>query len=113
MAGAGQRFRDAGYEQPKPLIAVSGRPMAVQAALDLPEAPRRRFILRRDLPFLEAVTAALAEGVAGAETVLLEKLTEGRPAPASPAWRGWTLTRRSPSAPATMACCSMPGASPR
>jgi len=78
MAGAGQRFRDAGYTQPKPLIAVSGRPMAVQAAADLPFAPRSRFILRRDLPSLEAITAALVEGVPGCETVLLDRLTDGQ-----------------------------------
>ncbi|PWC28804.1 hypothetical protein CR165_11345 [Pseudoroseomonas aestuarii] len=100
MAGAGQRFRDAGYEQPKPLIAVSGRPMAVQAALDLPEAPRRRFILRRDLPFLEAVTAALAEGVAGAETVLLEKLTEGQASTCLAGMEGLDLD-----APLTIGAC--------
>lgn len=78
MAGAGQRFRDAGYTEPKPLIAVSGRPMAVQAAADLPFAPRTRFILRRDLPSLEAITAALAQGVPGCETVLLDRLTDGQ-----------------------------------
>ena len=27
MAGAGSRFADAGYEEPKPLIPVHGRPM--------------------------------------------------------------------------------------
>ena len=27
MGGSGQRFRDAGYDLPKPLIDVDGRPM--------------------------------------------------------------------------------------
>ncbi len=78
MAGAGQRFRDAGYDRPKPLIPVSGRPMAVQAVADLPKAPRRRFILRRDLPGLGEITEALAAEVAGSETVLLDGLTDGQ-----------------------------------
>ncbi|MFC3125975.1 NTP transferase domain-containing protein [Pseudoroseomonas globiformis] len=78
MAGAGQRFREAGHALPKPLIEVSGRAMAVQAATDLPAAPRSRFILRRDLPGVESIIAALRDGISGTETTMLEKLTEGQ-----------------------------------
>ena len=35
MAGQGQRFAEAGYALPKPLIPVAGVPMVVRAVLDL------------------------------------------------------------------------------
>lgn len=44
MAGAGQRFRDAGYEVPKPLIDVRGRPMYSWAVDSLPLGLARRVI---------------------------------------------------------------------
>ena len=36
MAGLGQRFVDAGYTVPKPLIPVGGLPMVVRVVNDLP-----------------------------------------------------------------------------
>ncbi len=44
MAGRGQRFRDAGYEVPKPLIDVRGRPMYSWAVDSLPLNLARRLI---------------------------------------------------------------------
>ncbi|MBL6081092.1 NTP transferase domain-containing protein [Belnapia sp. T18] len=76
MAGAGQRFRAEGYAAPKPLIPVSGRPMALQATADLPRAPTLRAILRRDLPAADSIGAALQ--AEGAEVVLLDGLTDGQ-----------------------------------
>lgn len=78
MAGLGKRFSDAGYTLPKPLVPVSGRPMVVQAAADMPRTPRQRFVLRRDLPGLDAITASLKTAFAGAEIVVLERLTDGQ-----------------------------------
>lgn len=78
MAGLGKRFSDRGYELPKPLLPVSGKPMAVQAAGDLPVAPRRRFVVRRDLPSLDAVSTALTQEVPGAEIAVLAELTDGQ-----------------------------------
>ena len=77
LAGAGQRFRDAGYALPKPLIPVSGRPMVLQAAADLPEAARR-YVLRTDLPELTAVSEALSTAEGEPSLVLLAKLTDGQ-----------------------------------
>jgi NDP-sugar pyrophosphorylase family protein len=78
MAGAGQRFRDAGYATPKPLLMVSGRPMALQAMADLPSAPNRRFVLRRDLPDLPAIRATLAAADPEADCAVLDGLTDGQ-----------------------------------
>jgi NDP-sugar pyrophosphorylase family protein len=78
MAGLGKRFSDAGYDLPKPLVPVSGRPMVIQAVRDLPSAPVRRFVLRRDLPGVDAIERKLRATFVGAEFVMLEGATEGQ-----------------------------------
>jgi len=78
MAGMGQRFADAGYDTPKPLIPVSGRPMVVQSMRDLPSAPIQKFVLRRDLPGAEAVERKLRATFVGAQFLTLDALTEGQ-----------------------------------
>jgi NDP-sugar pyrophosphorylase family protein len=45
MAGLGQRFVDAGYRTPKPLIPVSGLPMVVRVVNDLPRAENIVFVV--------------------------------------------------------------------
>ena len=44
LAGAGNRFVQEGYPDPKPLIQVSGKPMIVQAAASLPEGEQAHFV---------------------------------------------------------------------
>ena len=78
MAGAGQRFADQGYALPKPLIPVSGRPMVVQAAHDLPGATQYAFVLRRDLPHLEEIQSSLDSNFPDCLQVVLEQLTDGQ-----------------------------------
>nr|WP_232474395.1 NTP transferase domain-containing protein [Sphingomonas sp. MA1305] len=78
MAGLGKRFSDAGYDLPKPLIPVSGRPMIVQAMRDLPVAPIQKFVLRRDLPGAEAIERKLRQTFICAQFEVLEKVTEGQ-----------------------------------
>jgi len=48
MAGEGQRFVNAGYNTPKPLIEIDGLPMVVQAAKTLPPADKWIFICREE-----------------------------------------------------------------
>lgn len=78
MAGLGSRFAKEGYEQVKPLIPVSGRAMAIQATRDLPEAPRSNFVLRRDIPGIEEIELKLVTSFVGAETRMLEAVTDGQ-----------------------------------
>jgi len=78
MAGSGSRFAAAGQVLPKPLIPVSGRPMALQAVAHLPEAERRVFVLRRDLPERQAIAAALEAAYPAARLVVLEGATDGQ-----------------------------------
>lgn len=78
MAGLGSRFAQEGHALPKPLIPVSGEPMAVQATLDLPAAEKHVFVLRRDLPGLDAIEATLRECFPGCATVELAETTDGQ-----------------------------------
>lgn len=81
-AGNGARFREAGYDRPKPMIDVAGRPM-LQRVLDnlRPNGPRRAVIIsrleREDVePLLEPDDTAiyLTEPTRGAlETILAAK----------------------------------------
>ncbi|MDG2535761.1 NTP transferase domain-containing protein [Sphingomonas sp. HITSZ_GF] len=78
MAGEGRRFAEAGYALPKPLVPVSGRPMVVQAMRDLPSAPVQTFVLRQNLPGVEAIERKLRATFVGARFRMLEALTEGQ-----------------------------------
>ncbi|TFU01521.1 hypothetical protein EUV02_13635 [Polymorphobacter arshaanensis] len=78
MAGYGKRFADAGYTLTKPLIPVSGRPMVIQATRDLPDAPVTRFVVRRDLPMLDALLRKLRTSFIGTSTLVLDEGTEGQ-----------------------------------
>lgn len=76
-AGLGARFAKEGFEKPKPLIDVAGTPMVLRAIDDLPRADATRVVLRSDLPMLGAVDAAIRT-VPGADTLILDKLTDGQ-----------------------------------
>lgn len=102
MAGAGSRFVSEGYEQPKPLISVSGSPMAVQAVHDLPSSEHYVFVLRQDLPRLDEITSILQKTWPGCDTVTLSKLTDGQ---ARTAMLGLEATSMLPDGPLTIAAC--------
>jgi len=99
MAGAGSRFRKAGYVLPKPLIPVNGKPMAVQAALDLPAA-NLVFVLRQDLDRLDVIKAVMLQDFPIASTVVLNELTDGQARTCLLATDGMD-----PSAPLTIGAC--------
>ena len=78
MAGAGSRFVREGYALPKPLIPVSGVPMVVQAARDLPQGDRLVFVVRRDMPSLASITTALLRDFPSSCIKVLDALTDGQ-----------------------------------
>ena len=78
MAGLGQRFADEGYAETKPLIPVSGQPMVLQAIRDLPEAKQQAFVLRADMPGLEAVMDILSIYYPNAAMEVIPGVTEGQ-----------------------------------
>lgn len=78
MVGQGSRFKDEGYKQPKPLIEVSGRPMAVQALMDLPLTESQRFILRNDMNGVSKLKNVLKASSSSAEFSILDHMTDGQ-----------------------------------
>jgi NDP-sugar pyrophosphorylase family protein len=78
MAGLGQRFANEGYTITKPLIPVSGQPMVVQAAHDLPASLRHAFVLRADMPGHDDIAGTLARTFPGAVIKTIPNVTEGQ-----------------------------------
>jgi choline kinase len=79
MAGAGQRFVDEGYTDPKPLIQVSGQAMIVRAAAMLPKMDRHIFVARGEHLRQAPVEAELKRAFGPATAVLsVDHLTEGQ-----------------------------------
>ena len=96
-SGAGQRFKDAGYDAPKPALPLSGRPVVDHALAGLP-GTESVLVTRRDLADHGAL-ASLAEQV-GARLVSLPGMTQGQ---AESALRG--LEAVSADVPVTIGAC--------
>lgn len=100
MAGYGKRFADAGYELPKPLIPVSGRPMVIQATRDLPDAPATRFVLRADVSHLGDIQRKLRTSFVGVSATILDQGTNGQATTCALGLEGLDMT-----APVTIGAC--------
>ena len=100
MAGKGQRFADAGYQLPKPLIPVAGVPMVVRAVLDLPKASRVVLLVRTEHMQQHGLDRTLKIHLPHAVIVPVERLTDGQAC--TVALAGPHLD---PSAPVIIAAC--------
>ena len=78
LAGAGQRFVDAGYRDPKPLIKVSGVPMIVQAAKAMPETTDQVFMCRKEHLDQYPLEATIKSYYPHAKTRSVGYLSEGQ-----------------------------------
>jgi NDP-sugar pyrophosphorylase family protein len=78
MAGLGQRFRDAGYLLPKPLIPVGGVPMIVRVVRDLPPAKRIVFVVHPEHVREHRIDALLRSEFPQAVVVVAPGLTAGQ-----------------------------------
>lgn len=79
MAGRGQRFRDQGYDLPKPLIPVHGRPMIELVIANLRPSRPHRFLflcLAEHLAGYE-LGERLAAWAPGAVVIPVERVTQG------------------------------------
>jgi len=78
LAGKGERFARAGYKQVKPLILVSGSPMVVQAAHDLPPSEKYVFVLRSNMYGYKEITKKLENTYSAAIIKSIDHVTEGQ-----------------------------------
>lgn len=79
MAGRGNRFREAGYTIPKPLIPVHGKPMIQVVINNLRPKCEHRFIFICLKEHIENsnVDKLLKDCVSGCEVVVVDAVTEG------------------------------------
>jgi NDP-sugar pyrophosphorylase family protein len=78
MAGLGQRFVEAGYRTPKPLIPVSGMPMVVRVVNDLPPADRVVFVVHPEHAAKYDLESALRQHFPTCHVIVTPGLTEGQ-----------------------------------
>ena len=78
MAGAGERFRREGYDEPKPLVPVAGVPMLRRALASLPRTPKRVLVCREDLVQEPALRDTLQEPGIRTTVVSLDAPTQGQ-----------------------------------
>lgn len=78
LAGRGQRFVQDGYSLPKPLISVSGKPMIIQAALQLPPPSKQSFVCLQEHVQIHQIDKVLKSHCPSAHIIVLDKITEGQ-----------------------------------
>lgn len=75
LAGEGQRFKDEGYETPKPLIALSGKEMILQAHDAYPKSSHSTFVVLKrhcDSYGIDKLLSGIGE------VIVLDQVTEGQ-----------------------------------
>ncbi len=78
MAGAGQRFRDAGFELPKPLLGIDGQPMIARVVADLPAASKLVFVVHGQHIAEHRIDRQLLDRFPASEIVIAPELTQGQ-----------------------------------
>jgi len=77
MAGAGSRFQMVGYQQPKPLLPIHGRPMFIEAVDCLPKSERIVFVCQKSHLDLYPISQIVNDAFNG-ETIAIDHVTEGQ-----------------------------------
>jgi len=78
MAGFGSRFEKAGYKTPKPLIEVSGIPMAERALRSLSNTDEQIFVLREDTQCKKKLVNSLSNSSLNPKFVTIDSPTDGQ-----------------------------------
>jgi len=105
MAGMGQRFVNEGYDIPKPLIPVSGLPMVVQAASDLPASEKQVFVLRKDMPGYIKISSKLKDIYPASVIRTVETVTPGQASTALEGLDALLESEKSVDGPITIGAC--------
>ena len=77
MAGAGSRFADAGYTDPKPLIEVNGKPMIQLVLENLKIQGKYHFIVQQEHIAKYNLYKKLREFMPDCEIIDIDRVTEG------------------------------------
>ncbi|MBM4318087.1 MAG: hypothetical protein FJ116_11500 [Deltaproteobacteria bacterium] len=99
MSGQGNRYREAGYTQPKPLIPVNGVPMISRLLENFPESWKTVFVMAENHRNTE-LPAVLSKERPQAKQIFIEKHTQG---PSFAALKG--LEVLDPDAPVLLSYC--------
>jgi NDP-sugar pyrophosphorylase family protein len=75
MAGKGSRFSEEGYDLPKPLIEVDGKPMIIKAIECLPKTKNNVFICLKEHSFIDAI---LKDYDPNCSILKIDKTTDGQ-----------------------------------
>ena len=78
LAGKGQRFKDAGYILPKPLLDISGKSMIIQAADALPNCNENIFVCLREHLNIYPLEKEIKNFYPNAKFIALDKVTQGQ-----------------------------------
>mgnify|MGYP001025514945 FL=1 len=78
LAGRGSRFSELGYNKPKPLIDVSGKPMIIQAANSLPTSQAKIFITLKEHWIKYNLDKILKDYFNNSKIISVDKVTEGQ-----------------------------------
>ncbi|MBI5417185.1 hypothetical protein HZA55_04475 [Candidatus Poribacteria bacterium] len=78
LAGRGNRFIQEGYENPKPLIEVSGKPMIIQALNYLPSSEKQILVCLSEHLNNFPLEKEIKKNYPNAKIVSIDKVTEGQ-----------------------------------
>lgn len=78
LAGAGSRFAKVGYQDPKPLLDVSGKPMIIQANNQLPASENNAYVCLDDHVKRYSVDEAIKAVQPNANITVINGVTEGQ-----------------------------------
>ena len=78
MGGQGQRFKDEGFTDPKPLIKVDNQEMFIKATTCLPEASNYIFITKKEFEKKYNVKKIINHEFSNNKLILMDKPTDGQ-----------------------------------
>jgi NDP-sugar pyrophosphorylase family protein len=78
LAGKGSRFAFAGYETPKPLLDVDGKPMIIRAVESIPQCAKKVFVCLEEHLAAFPLQQTLEAEFPGAHVVGIPETTEGQ-----------------------------------
>jgi len=78
LAGRGSRFTQAGYNSPKPLIEISGKPMIIQAANSIPNSQKHIFVTLQEHLENYPLEKVLKKEFPSSKIIAIDEVTEGQ-----------------------------------